>query len=114
MADDFTEQYNSPDMGAQPSQVYDYDMNGFLASQGDQASDGHYPDTFKKPNHPTFSDESIYHGKDGHEGGHWDLLESNKFAFTPGATNLKQHSTQELMNYFKKVEPNNILNLPGS
>ncbi|WP_302807226.1 hypothetical protein [Cloacibacillus porcorum] len=32
---------------------------------------GFFYDTYKKPNHPVFSDESIYHGVDGHYGGHW-------------------------------------------
>lgn len=45
---------------------------------------GHGPDTYKKPNHPTFSRESIYHGAEKPEGGKfiggsWDA-EGN---FTP-------------------------------
>ncbi len=39
----------------------DYDLRG--AFKGDLQPDektGHWPDTYKKPNHPTFSVESIY------------------------------------------------------
>lgn len=119
------------------STKYDYDMQGFHAANPDSniASGNqnagileHFPDTYKKPNHPTFSTESIFHGKtynDTHlddkegkdnelyEGGSWSLSDDGGFAFTPGATNLKNHSTQELLDYFKKYEPNNHLILPG-
>lgn len=40
---------------------YDYDLRGaFLAGVRPDPSTGHWPDTFKKPNHPTFSLESKY------------------------------------------------------
>jgi hypothetical protein len=46
----------------------DYDLRGAFAEGMDRDGRGHLPDTFKKPNHETFSDESIYapHGKPGH------------------------------------------------
>jgi len=50
-----------------------YDVQGFWKS-GDYAkrdSDGHGTDTWKKPNHPTFSNESKYHGADGFYAGEW-------------------------------------------
>jgi len=61
---------NSWDRGAYDSQGY---WKDFIASgKGDIAdSDGHRPDTYKKPNHPTFSNESKYHGVDGNYGGVW-------------------------------------------
>lgn len=32
----------------------------------------HFPDTYKLPTHPTFSEESVYSGKNGNPiGGHW-------------------------------------------
>lgn len=41
----------------------DYDMRGFWKdNNAKQAENGHFPDTYKKPNHPTFSKESIYNG----------------------------------------------------
>lgn len=39
----------------------DYDLRGaFRAGLKPDPSTGHWPDTYKKPNHPTFSDQSIY------------------------------------------------------
>jgi hypothetical protein len=39
----------------------DYDFHGaFLAGVTPDPKTGHWPDTFKKPNHPTFSDQSQY------------------------------------------------------
>lgn len=72
---------------------------------------GHGPDTFKLPNHITFSDESMYHGKEGNEGGHWSKLADDRWAFTPSMTNLEHHSMGELKAYFKKYEPGNVLNV---
>ena len=49
----------------------DYDLRGaFKAGLQPDPETGHWPDTFKKPNHPTFSDESQYaqYGKPGR----WD------------------------------------------
>lgn len=43
----------------------DYDFRGaYQAAILDKYnSNSHFPDTFKKPNHPTFSNESIYYKK---------------------------------------------------
>lgn len=43
----------------------DYDMRAyfkekFLQGQDESDNRGHYPDTYKLPNHPTFSNESKY------------------------------------------------------
>ena len=39
----------------------DYDLRGaFLSGMTGPDENGHWPDTFKKPNHPTFSNESKY------------------------------------------------------
>lgn len=39
----------------------DYDLRGAFRSGFKPDPDtGHWPDTYKKPNHPTFSDQSIY------------------------------------------------------
>jgi len=90
-------------------------MQGFHKYNPDfQPGEGqHYPDTFKKPNHPTFSNESIYHGGK-YEGGQWQKNEDGSYQFTPGRTNLEHYTPQELQDYFNKVEPGNKLNLPQS
>jgi hypothetical protein len=50
----------------------DYDLRGAYRSGEVQDADGHMTDRFKKPNHPTFSDESQYAtGEQRERAGHW-------------------------------------------
>ena len=87
--------------------TYDYDLAGaFMA--GVESEGGHLPDTFKKPNHPTFSDGSIYHGVDGNVGGQWLQLRDGDWLFLPSATNW-EHNGNWLEDYFKEAEPNGYL-----
>lgn len=79
---------------------YDYDVNGLYLSGDPQAANGHFTDKFKKPNHPTFSDESQYNGHEGNIGGHWG---SNQFQVSP--TNLKFRNQNQINDYFKQTEP---------
>lgn len=60
-------QYAPRDSGA------DYDLRGaFKAGLTPDARTGHWPDTFKKPNHPTFSNQSKYAvGADAAKAGSW-------------------------------------------
>lgn len=103
---------------------YDYDMQGAYMAGIQPSENGHLPDTYKKPNHMTFSDESIFHGgtmtfKDSPdyiaEGGHWEKLEGEdkKYSFTPGKSNLDYHTPEDMIDYFKKNEPDSRLILPG-
>lgn len=87
--------------------VYDYDLRGAWKEGTVRSMEGHFPDTFKKPNHPTFSDESIYNGVDGYQGGHWseEGPDTNSWTFTPGETNLKFRDSDQLVNYFNEAEP---------
>jgi hypothetical protein len=51
----------------------DYDLRGAFRAGLTPDETGHWPDTFKKPNHETFSDESQYaRGEDAFRAGHWD------------------------------------------
>jgi hypothetical protein len=61
-------QENAPrDSGA------DYDLRGaFKAGVTPDVDTGHWPDTFKKPNHPTFSDQSQYAKDRPDLAGHWE------------------------------------------
>lgn len=103
----------------------DYDLRAYYEKNpGDLVKDQHLPDTYKKPNHPTFSEESIYHGsingsdlspsKTVNEGGRWEKNDDKTWNFFPGSTNLKHHSPQDLREYFDKYEKGNHLILPGS
>lgn len=38
----------------------DYDLRGAFKAGLQPAANGHWPDTYKKPNHPTFSNQSIF------------------------------------------------------
>jgi hypothetical protein len=50
----------------------DYDFRGAFKAGLNPADNGHWPDAFKKPNHPTFSNESIYAKDAPEEAGSWD------------------------------------------
>lgn len=94
--------------------LHDYDMQGWWkANQNKKTPAGHFEDTFKKPNHPTFSSESKYSGKNGLQGGDWVQLDKGKYAFAAGPTNLQYHKPEELQSYFSEVEPGNVLVLPS-
>lgn len=100
--------------GHNPAQdTYDYDMRGFWkAANGNPsfADNGHAGDAFKKPNHPTFSTYSQYHGVDGNQGGTWGGGQNGKpWTFTPSQTNLKNYPPDKLRAYFQDEEPGNTL-----
>jgi hypothetical protein len=125
---DFTDRYNtqlSPEdeqkfnLWAQANNrvkdSYDYDMRGayqeLMSGQTQQADNGHFTDKFKKPNHPTFSNESQYNGVDGFSGGQW--VETPKgTSFAPGQSQSKLWPADELGQYFKQTEPDITLMQP--
>jgi len=94
--------------------LYDYDLRGYWQKNKDaDLSDAHLTDRYKKPNHPTFSSESRFHGEDGLEGGEWAKNPDGSWRFTPGATNLEMHGPNRLRRYFDRVEPGNTIILPN-
>ena len=61
-------QQNAPNDSGQ-----DYDLRGAFKAGVVPNANRHWPDTFKKPNHPTFSDESQYAtGSDAARAGSWN------------------------------------------
>ena len=81
----------------------DYDLRGAFLAGVELGENGHLPDTFKKPNHITFSKESKYY-KDGMWAGEW--TEEGDFMIpltTPKAKLAK------LKNYFAKYEPDAMI-----
>ena len=108
---DMTEQYNtdlSPEDEARfqvaakgrMRDLADYDLRGAFKAKVMPTKRGqHGTDQFKKPSHPTFSDESQY---DTGTGGRWGR-EGDRDTFTPGPGNMK---TQQLRQYFEEREPN--------
>lgn len=92
----------------------DYDMEGYYNSLKYNDKDYkpgqgmHLPDTFKKPNHPTFSEESMYSIPVIRQGGKWD-----KEGFTPSQYNLNNLPNGMLQEYFNVVEPDMELKIPN-
>ena len=95
--------------------LYDYDLKGAWKAlqEGKISPDerGHLSDMFKKPNHPTFSDQSIYHGIDNYFGGSW--INDNKGGYIYKASPTSLRKPEELQQYFKKYEPNVLLMFPS-
>jgi hypothetical protein len=61
------QQYAPKDSGA------DYDLRGaYKAGLKPDPQTGHWSDQFKKPNHPTFSDQSQYAKDAPEKAGHWE------------------------------------------
>ena len=124
-APDFSTQYNTPLSPAEEQQflqwakqtnrlndLYDYDMRGAWKAGAAQSDEGHFPDTFKKPNHPTFSAESKYHDPKAMPGGTWTQDAQGRTMFVPSPFNLQNMTPNELRAYFYKIEPNAVLRLP--
>jgi cell wall-associated NlpC family hydrolase len=67
---------------------WDYDLRGaFKAGIKPDPESGHWPDTYKKPNHPTFSNQSKYAQDYADKAGHWD---GDRYV-PPGDPGLRQH-----------------------
>lgn len=86
----------------------DYDMRGAWVSGATTSENAHFPDTFKKPNHPTFSQESMYHGRDGYIGGMWEKNPTGAYTYTASPSNM--YDAESLKNYFKDAEQGSTLN----
>lgn len=90
--------------------MQDYDLKGmWLEADSFGGDNGHGTDKHKKPNHPTFSNQSKFHGMGGMEGGAWHST-PNGHVFEVGSTNL--YSPQELQAYFLRAEPGNHVTFP--
>jgi hypothetical protein len=64
-----------------------YDMRGAW-NNTTQAANGHWPDTYKKPNYPTFSNESKYSTEET-PGGQWNQDANNNYtSYSPSPTNM--------------------------
>lgn len=87
----------------------DYDYAAAKKAGVKPDANGHWPDTYKKPNHITFSDESVYHSPQT-PGGSWKR-QSGKWYYTPSKYVLKQQGLPRLQQYFKENEPGSVLNV---
>jgi len=93
-----------------------YNLRGFYESDPKKAMefikpDTHAPDRFKLPNHPTFSDESMYHNEKT-TGGKW-AFENGKDVFYASPFNIKSAGgADKLQKYINEKEPNSKLIIP--
>lgn len=97
----------------------DYDLRGAFKDGSAFDERGHMPDKFKKPNHPTFSVESVYHGTPdlqrggSYEGGEWGRLEDGRDTFKPSQKMLDTtHPATWLKGYMNDREPDAVLLMP--
>lgn len=97
--------------GYDPRLDTDYDWEAAY-KEGYFPQQGHGTDRYKKPNHPTFSTDSMYHGRDGLEGGKWEQNQAGIWSFLPGKTNLENYPAADLQKYFEQYEPDATLILP--
>lgn len=95
--------------GSLKSLVYEmgtYDVQGSWKS-GDAFKTnyrGHGTDKWKKPNHKSFSTESVYHSSET-PGGRWIKTPSGS-QFHPSEITLDLYGVDEVKKYFKEHEPN--------
>lgn len=90
----------------------DYDLQGYYKAHPSETTGGHLTDEFKKPNHPTFSNESVYAKLPGMQPGRWEQTPEGKDRFVAGQTNLQYRSPKQLQEYFRREEPDVDLVLP--
>lgn len=89
----------------------DYDMSAYLEDNKEQAfshiNGQHYPDTYKKPNHPTFSDESIYSTKET-PGGHWGY-QNGKEVFYPSEWQIETFGNNYILDGMKQQGDSDVI-----
>jgi hypothetical protein len=111
-ADDETKfeewQKSNPRLG----NTYDYDARGFWKDGAKTADNGHGSDAYKKPNHPTFSDQSQYSTSANGTGGQWSKDDSGHDVFTPSDHNLSLRSVDKLRDVLKTEDHDVIVNAP--
>lgn len=86
-------------------------MSAYLEDNKEQAfshiNKQHYPDTYKKPNHPTFSDESIYSTKET-PGGHWGH-QNSKDVFYPSEWQIETFGNNYILDGMKQQGDGDVI-----
>jgi hypothetical protein len=93
--------------------TYDYDLRAAWKANAQQAANGHLSDVGKKPNHFTFSTDSIY-STPTQQGGNWVPTPDGKWLFFASPTNARYHSANALQGYFDQYEPDSRLVPPAT
>ena len=83
----------------------DYDMQGYHNKYGypSKTEGEHYTDEFKLPNHPTFSNESMY-SQGNMKGGSWQEGKGDNYNFIPSQQNIQNKGVDALTQYFQRYE----------
>lgn len=96
----------------------DYDLRGSWKAGIRPNERGHLPDTWKKPNSPTFSEESRYSTPE-HTGGRWVPIDpeivpesKRRWVFIASPWNMNNMTVGGLLDYFNQAEPNSQIVLP--
>jgi hypothetical protein len=89
----------------------DYDLRGAYQDGLKPSDNAHFNDKYKKPNHPTFSDESMYSTPEN-PGGTWAGDDNAGWTFNATPANLAHHTPDALLNYFQAYEPGSKVVLP--
>ena len=90
----------------------DYDTRAAFNAGLTPDSRRHLPDQFKRPNHITYSTDSIYADK-GPSAGRWEGSDKKGWTFYASPTNIKNAGgSDKLQEYFKTQEPEATLVMP--
>lgn len=91
--------------------LYNYDLRGAWKelNSGSMSADarGHLGDKYKKPNHPTFSVESVYAKHFPERAVEWGVGAQGTNIYS--AQGMSPDEFRYLQRYFQAVEPNSIL-----
>lgn len=68
---------------------------------------GHLPDTYKKPNHPTFSNESKYHSKET-PGGKWEQ-KGNRWNYYPSKYSVSNYGQDYIKRYLAEDKETDVM-----
>ena len=82
----------------------DYDLRGFYKENPDfniNDSEQHLTDKWKLPNHPTFSDESVYYKGNENYGGKWKSYDYGD-VYTPNNPEVKQQKLEWKKGFYSK------------
>ena len=101
------------DKGLNQNDDYDYvkfygDTTEFNNWRNNSDKNKHFSDKYKKPNHITFSEESIYNDEKT-PGGKWYKDSNGKQHFKPSDWQRQQRSYEIYKRYFDENEPESIL-----
>jgi hypothetical protein len=115
---DYTSKYNTPlsneevtqfldwvnKNGRSLEELRDYDLAGVYKDSLTPNGNNQLSDKYKKPNHFTFSDQSIYNGKEGLYGGSWAEQPDGSYTYI---VRDNMYSPKELAAYFRRAEQGN-------